>query len=137
MPSKCKELKHQRQAQVDETKKLEQSLTEATLAHDNVVLEKVQNEIELVELNDYVLTTFSKSVNQVVRQVILLYGVPSDQKLDSGKDVYEGQLVAIEDICTTNLDEGNDPPTEGEEQFVVIGLIFLYLPLGGFLINLS
>ena len=94
---------------------MEQSLTEATLAHDNVVLEKVQNEIELVELNDYVLTTFSKSVNQVVRQVILLYGVPSDQKLDSGKDVYEGQLVAIEDICTTNLDEGNDPPTEGEE----------------------
>jgi len=45
-----------------------------------------------------------------MRQVVLLYDVPSENKLDVGKDLYDGRLVAIDDIPTTNVEAGDDPP---------------------------
>jgi len=48
-------------------------------------------------------------------QAILMYGIPSENELDLGKDVYDGRLVVIEDISSTNVEVGDEPPIGDEE----------------------
>jgi len=44
-----------------------------------------------------------------------MYGIPSENELDLGKDVYDGRLVVIEDISSTNVEVGDEPPIGDEE----------------------
>jgi len=105
---KCEELTKEKEKLFSDLTGFEQNLGEATLAHDKAVSEKVQMELELIELKDYVLTVHSEGFNQAVRQAILLYGVPVENELDSGKDVYSGRLVSIDDISSVAIEA---PPT--------------------------
>lgn len=95
-------------------KSTEDNLAKATSAHDEAMSETIQMELELNKLKDYVLTVHSQSFRQVVHQAVLLYGVPEHNEMVKNKDVYNGQLVPIEEIptpatheTTTILDEGS------------------------------
>ena len=81
-----------------DVRELEQSHSEATLAHDKALSEKAQLEIELNELKDYVIDLHKEAFGQAVRQVVFLYGVPEQNDMDSDKDVFNGCLVPIKDI---------------------------------------
>jgi len=95
-----------------DVRELEQSLFEATLAHDEAVSEKAQMEIELNELKDYVLDLHKESFGQAVRQVIFLYGVLEQNDMDSDKDVFNGRPVPISEIPTVADDAA---PARGDE----------------------
>jgi len=96
-----------------DVRELEQSLSEATLAHDETVSEKAQLEIELNDLKDYVLDLHKEAFNQAVRQAVFLYGVLEQNNMDPDKDVFNGCLVPIKDIPTT----AEDPtPKETDRQ---------------------
>ena len=87
-----------------DVRELEQSLSEAILAHDEAVSEKEQLEIELNDLKDYVLDLHMETFGQVVRQAVFLYSIPEQNNLDPDKDVFNGCLVPIKDIPTVAED---------------------------------
>jgi len=82
-------------------------------------------EQEVVALKDCVLKVAKEGFNQAVKQAILLYGVLADgNKFDVQKEVYQDQLISIEDILgegTSKADEegrlggGNEEETLEEE----------------------
>jgi len=76
-------------------KGIEDNLAEAASVHNEAMSEKVQLELEVNELKDYVLTVHFESFWQAVCQAILLYGVPEENEMDENKDVYNGQLMPI------------------------------------------
>jgi len=104
-----------------DVRELEQSLSEATLAHDEAMSKKAQAEIELNELKDYVLDLHKESFGQAVRQAVFLYGVPEKNDMDPDKDVFNGCLVPIGEIPTTAdnvapaVENDDDVPVGGEE----------------------
>jgi len=80
-------------------KELEGRLIEMTLAQDDVVFAKADLEQKLANLKEYVLSMDAGGFNQVVHQAILLYGVSTNEnEFDLGKDIFQGQLVAIDNI---------------------------------------
>jgi len=59
----------------------------------------------VVAFKDCVLNVAEEGFNQAVWQAVLLYGVPADSnKFDVGKEVYEGQLIPIEDMPDKGVD---------------------------------
>jgi len=90
--------------------------------HYDAVSEKVQLELDTVELN--MLTVHYEGFNQVVHQSILLYGVLSKNEFDAGRDAYKGQLVPIKEITTSDLPMGKDTPTGGMSR-ILLGLFFV------------
>ena len=100
-------------------KKVEDNFAEAILAHDEVASEKVRLDLELADLKNCVLNVHSQTFKQAIRQAVLFYGIPKDNELDENKDIYNGQLMPIEDIpsrvapeYTVVLDDGSS----GEER---------------------
>lgn len=53
------------------------------------------------------LIVHSQSFQQVIRQVVLLYGVPEQNEMDEDedKDVFNGRLVPIDEILAENAPE--------------------------------
>jgi len=94
---------------------LEQSLSEATLTHDDAVSDKAQVEIELNELKDYIIDLHKESFSQAVRQAVFIYGVPEQNEMDPDKDIHKdifnGRLVPIKEIPTADEDAA---PNQGE-----------------------
>ena len=105
-----------------DVRELEQSLSEATLAHDEAVFEKAQVEIELTELKDYVLDLHKESFGQAVRQAVFLYDIPEKNDMDPDKDVFNDRLVPIGEIPTAAdnaapaTENDDDNSTGGEER---------------------
>jgi len=100
-------------------KKSKENFVEATLSHDEVVLERFRLEAKVNDLKDYTLKTHSQSFIPAIRQAILLYGILEENELDENKVVYNGQLLWIDDIPfgvahedTTVLDD----TSSGEER---------------------
>jgi len=87
-----------------DARELEQSLSKATLTHDEAVSEKAQLEIELNDLKDYVLDLHKEAFSQAFRQAVFLYRVPEQNNMDPDKDVFNGCLVPIKDIPTVAED---------------------------------
>jgi len=110
---------------LEDVRELEQSLSEATLAHDEAVSEKAQVGIELNDLKDYVIDLHKEAFGQAVRQTIFLYGILEQNDLDPDKDVFDGRLIPIKDIPTSaqNLtpaaDKDEAVPPEGEEMLTL------------------
>jgi len=104
---------------LEDIQELEQSLSEATLAHDEAVSEKAQVGIKLNDLKDNVIDLHKEAFGQAVRQAIFLYGVPEQNELDPDKDVFDGRLIPIKDIPTAAedptpaTDKGEFVPLEG------------------------
>jgi len=101
-------------------RELEQSLFEATLAHDEVVSEKALMGIELNKLKDYVIDLHKETFGQAVRQAVFLYDVPKQNNMDPNKDVFNGRLVPIKEVLaaedpTPNDGKGGDNQEEREE----------------------
>ena len=92
-------------------RKLEQSLSEATLAHDEAMSEKAQMRIEINELKDYVLDLHKESFGQAVYQAVFLYGVLEKNDMDPDKDIFNGRLMPIKEIPTTAQDPA---PIDGQ-----------------------
>jgi len=107
---------------LEDVRELEQSLSEATLAHDEAVSEKAQMGIELYDLKDYVIDLYKESFGQAVRQVIFLYDVPEQNELDPDKDVFYGRLISIKEIPTTVEDPA--PATDKGEAIPLEGRLF-------------
>jgi len=103
-----------------DVRELEQSLSEATLAHYDAVSEKAQVEIELNELKDYIIDLHKESFSQVVRQEVFIYGVPEQNEMDPDKDIFNGRLVPIKEIPTADEDaapsQGEGGEAQGEEE---------------------
>jgi len=98
LSAKFEALEREKNKLFGDLKSAEENLVEATTAHDQVVSEKVQ--MKLNDMKDYVLTVHSQSFQQVVRQAVLLYGAQEENEIGENKDVYNGQLVSIEEIPT-------------------------------------
>jgi len=97
-------------------KSAKENLVEATAAHDEAISEKVQMEMELHDMKDYVLTVHSQSFQQAVCQVVFLYGVLDENEIDENNDIYNGQLVPIEEIPASNVNETTTVIEEGSPQ---------------------
>jgi len=93
-------LKKQNDKLLTDVRELEQSLSESTLAHEEILAEKAQLGIEMNELKDYILDLHKESFDQAVRQTVFLYAVPEQNEVDPEKDVFNGRLVPIKEIPT-------------------------------------
>jgi len=95
-------------------KKAKENFAEDISAHDEVASKKAHLDLELADLKNCVLNVHSQTFKQAIRQVVLLYDTPEDNELDENMDVYNGQLMPIEDIPsrvtpedTAVLDDGS------------------------------
>ena len=121
LEARCGELERKEEELTAKLSRQHEELHGVIQDRDNTLLMKDGNiarlEQEVVVLKDYVLNVAEEGFNQAVRQAVLLYGVPADNnKFDVGKEVYEGQLIPIEDMPDKGVDGVGEEGEIGESE---------------------
>jgi len=116
LEARCSELERKEEELTTNLSRQHEELHGVIQDCDDALLVKDENiaklEQEVVALKDCVLKVTEEGFKQAVRQAFLLYGVPADcNKFDVEKEVYQGQLIPIED----KPDKGTDKADEEEE----------------------
>ena len=121
LETRCGELERKKEELTAKLSRQHEELHGVIQDRDDTLLMKDEHiarlEQEVVALKDCVLNVAEEGFNQAVRQAVLLYGVPADSnKFDVGKEVYEGQLIPIEDMPDKGVDGVGEEGEIGESE---------------------